>query len=84
MLGETLACSDAAGAARHYTDALAEARALGMRPLEALCLLGQGLLARRASDRAAAVEPLTAAARMLREMQMRDWLAQAETALAAR
>jgi len=84
MLGDALACSDAAGAGRHYTDALARARALGMRPLEALCRLGQGLLASRSGDLAAAGEPLTAAARMFREMQMRDWLARAKAALAAR
>jgi len=50
-------------------------------PLEALCQLGLGDLARRRGDGAAAKAPLTAAASLLREMGMRYWLAQAEAAL---
>ena len=45
-----------ARAAARYTDALARARALEMRPLEALCQLGLGELARRTGDRGAAKE----------------------------
>jgi class 3 adenylate cyclase/tetratricopeptide (TPR) repeat protein len=68
-------------AAQHYADALARAQALEMRPLEALCHLGLGELARRAGDGAAAKERLTAAVGLLRELDMRYWLAQAEAAL---
>jgi hypothetical protein len=86
MLGE--AASRAGGretesAARHYTEALASARALGMRPLEALCHLGLGSLARRVGDHGLAKERLAAAATLLREMDMRHWLIQAQEALAA-
>ena len=70
-----------ATAAAHYADALARAGALEMRPLEALCHLGLGELARRAGDGAAAKERLTEAVGLLREMDMRYWLDQAETAL---
>jgi class 3 adenylate cyclase/tetratricopeptide (TPR) repeat protein len=83
MLGETAAqAGKAAVAAEHYADALTRARALGMRPLEALCRLGLGELALRA-DRGGAKEDLIAAVGLLREMDMRHWLARAETALRA-
>jgi hypothetical protein len=68
-------------AAEHYADARARARALEMRPLEALCQLGLGELARRTGDRGAAKERLTEALESLREMDMRYWLPQAEAAL---
>ena len=61
--------------------ALARARALQMRPLEALCHLGLGELARGAGDGAAAKEALTVAVGLLRELDMRYWLAQAGAAL---
>jgi tetratricopeptide (TPR) repeat protein len=86
MLGEAAAPApppQAAGAAAHYTAALTSARALGMRPLEALCLLGLGTLARGAGEEPRARERLGEAARLLREMDMRHWLAQAESTLAA-
>jgi tetratricopeptide (TPR) repeat protein len=84
MLGETAArAGQRAKAAEHYADALARARALEMRPLEALCQLGLGELARRAGDGVAAKERLTEAVGLLREMDMRYWLPQAEAALRA-
>jgi hypothetical protein len=52
-----------------------------MRPLEALCHLGLGEVARRAGDGAAARDRLTAAVGLLRELDMRYWLTQAEAAL---
>jgi class 3 adenylate cyclase/tetratricopeptide (TPR) repeat protein len=61
-----------------YTDALALAGDLGMRPLVAHCHLGLGKLCRRAGNRPQAHEHLTAAATMYREMDMRFWLEQTE------
>ncbi len=82
MAGEVAArAGQGTRAAEHYADALARARALEMRPLEALCQLGLGELARRAGDGAAATERLTAAVGLLRELDMRYWLGQAEAAL---
>jgi len=86
MLGEAASRSgsgEAESAARHYREALSAARALGMRPLEALCHLGLGLLARRVGDGGQAKDRLNAAATLLREMDMRYWLMQAQEALAA-
>lgn len=82
MLGEIAARAErGTRAAEHYTEALARARALDMRPLEALCHFGLGALARRAGDGAAAKERLTEAVGLLRELDMRYWLSQAEAAL---
>ncbi|HEX9748129.1 MAG TPA: AAA family ATPase [Methylomirabilota bacterium] len=82
MRGETAArAGQGPRAAEHYADALARARALEMRPLEALCHLGLGQVARRAGDGAAAKARLTEAVGLLREMDMRYWLAQADAAL---
>ncbi|HXA94900.1 MAG TPA: AAA family ATPase [Candidatus Dormibacteraeota bacterium] len=86
MLGEIHArgdAGDAAAAAGHYGDALERARALGMRPLEALCHLGQGILARRAGKAVEAKERLAEAGRLLRQMDMRYWLVQVEAEMAA-
>jgi hypothetical protein len=86
MLGEAASRSgsgEAESAARHYREALSAARALGMRPLEALCHLGLGSLARRIGDGGQAKDRLNAAATLLREMDMRYWLMQAQEALAA-
>ena len=52
-----------------------------MRPLEALCHLGLGELARLAGDGATAKERLTEAVGLLREMDMGYWLSQAEAGL---
>jgi hypothetical protein len=70
-----------ARAAEDYAEALARARAVEMRPLEALCHLGLSELARRAGDGGAAKERLTEAVTLLREMDMRYWLIPAEVAL---
>jgi class 3 adenylate cyclase/tetratricopeptide (TPR) repeat protein len=67
-------------AAEHYADALARARAIQMRPLEALCYLGLAELARRAGDGAAEKARLVEAVDLLREMDMRHWLSRAEAA----
>ena len=73
MLGE------ATGEAQHYDAALVAARELGLRPLEALSHLGLGRLAGGAAQ---GKEPLTRALGLLRAMDMRYWLAQAEALLA--
>ena len=86
MLGEIHARGDAgeaAAATGYYGDALERARALGMRPLEALCHLGQGILARRAGQGVEAKERLAEAGRLLRQMDMRYWLVQVEAEMAA-
>jgi tetratricopeptide (TPR) repeat protein len=66
-----------------YRQAIALAERLGLRPLLARCQLGLGTLFRRSGDRPRAADCLTAAADMLREMDMRLWLARAATELAA-
>ncbi|MFQ5830833.1 MAG: AAA family ATPase, partial [Candidatus Methylomirabilia bacterium] len=66
-----------------YRQALALAEELSMRPLVAHCHLGLGKLYRRTGDRPKAQEHLTTAATMLREMNMRFWLEQAEAELKA-
>jgi tetratricopeptide (TPR) repeat protein len=74
---------DAGTAEWHYREALALATELGMRPLVAHCHLGLGKLSRRVGKRQEAREHLTTAATMLRDMDMRFWLARAEAELAA-
>jgi hypothetical protein len=84
MLGEAAAAAgQARRAAEHYADALSRARALEMRPLEALSLLGLGELAARAGEGAAARDRLAEALGLLRAMDMHYWRARAEAALAA-
>jgi tetratricopeptide (TPR) repeat protein len=67
----------------HYLQALALAEPRGMRPLVAHCHLGLGKLYRRTGKREQAHEHLTTATTMYREMEMRFWLEQAETAMRA-
>jgi hypothetical protein len=62
----------------HYNLALARADELEMRPLAAHCHLGLGKLFHRTGDQAKAIEHLTIAATMYREMDMGFWLEQAE------
>jgi tetratricopeptide (TPR) repeat protein len=82
MLGESAAqAGQATRAAEHYADGLARARALQMRPLEALCQLGLGELGRGPGDGAVAKERLVRALELLREMDMRYWLPRAEAEL---
>jgi tetratricopeptide (TPR) repeat protein len=64
-----------------YRQALALATELGMRPLVTHCHFGLGNLYRRTSTREKAQEHFTTASTMYREMDMRFWLEQAETAL---
>jgi tetratricopeptide (TPR) repeat protein len=65
-----------------YREALALARELAMRPLEAHCHLGLGTLFTKMSQRAQARAELTAAIELYRAMDMLFWLPQAEAALA--
>jgi tetratricopeptide (TPR) repeat protein len=73
---------DLESAEAHYGRALARADELGMRPLVAHCHLGLGTLYRRTGNRVKAMEHLTTAAMMYREMDMGFWLEKAEAASA--
>jgi class 3 adenylate cyclase/tetratricopeptide (TPR) repeat protein len=64
-----------------YDEALALATALDLRPLAALCHLGLGKLHQRTGPRERAREHLATAAGMLRSMEMRLWLEEAEALL---
>jgi len=61
----------------HYSQALALAELRGMRPLVAHCRLGLGKLHRPGAE---ASEHLAAAAKLYRELGMRFWATEAETA----
>ena len=63
-----------------YREALALAEPRGMRPLVAHCHLGLATLYRRTGKREQLQEHLTTATTIYREMDMRFWLEQAETA----
>jgi tetratricopeptide (TPR) repeat protein len=65
--------------AKSYEAALDAARALGLRPVEALCHLGLAILAEGARDAAPAREHAARALDMLRAMDMRYWLPRAES-----
>ena len=65
-----------------YGEALALARPLGMRPLEAHCLMGLGRLHQRADRKQQAHAEFMAAASLFRSMEMTYWLARAEERLA--
>jgi tetratricopeptide (TPR) repeat protein len=67
----------------HYTQALARADELGMRPLVAHCHFGLGTLYRGIGYGVKAQEHLTTAARMYGEMDMGFWLKKAEAELGA-
>jgi hypothetical protein len=67
----------------HYRTALRLADQLGMRPLVAHCHLGLEKLHRRIGEDARAREHVAAAATLYRDMDMRFWLEQAESATAA-
>jgi class 3 adenylate cyclase/tetratricopeptide (TPR) repeat protein len=62
----------------HYGQALALAAPRGMRPLVAHCQLGLGKLYRRTGEREQALEHLTAATAMYRDMGMTYWVEKAE------
>ena len=70
---------DLISARKYYTQAIALARELAMRPLTALCHLGLGRLACMAGDSEEGREQAGAAGLMLREMDTQFWLEEAES-----
>jgi hypothetical protein len=66
----------------HYRQALALADELGMRPLQAHCHRGLGMLYAKIGWREQARAALSAAIKLYRVMDMTFWLPQAEAALA--
>lgn len=72
---------DKASARPLYTEALALAHELGMRPLEAQCHLSVGTLGDQTDRNQDACERVRTAASMFREMGMQSWLKKAEAAL---
>jgi tetratricopeptide (TPR) repeat protein len=66
----------------YYRQALALAEALGMRPLQAHCHLGLGLLYTKMGRREQARTELSTAIELYRVMEMTFWLSQAEATLA--
>jgi tetratricopeptide (TPR) repeat protein len=73
---------DVAQAETHYRQALALADELGMRPLQAHCHLGLGMLYATIGRRAEARAELDTAIRLYRAMEMTFWLPPAEAMLA--
>jgi class 3 adenylate cyclase/DNA-binding winged helix-turn-helix (wHTH) protein/tetratricopeptide (TPR) repeat protein len=69
-------------AAAHYQQALALADELGMRPLQAHCHCGLGMLYVATGQQAQARTELATAIAMYQSMEMTFWLPQAEAALA--
>jgi tetratricopeptide (TPR) repeat protein len=69
-------------AARHYRQALALAEELGMRPLQAHCHRGLGILYAKTGQAEQARTELSTAIEMYKSMDMTFWLPQAEAALA--
>jgi tetratricopeptide (TPR) repeat protein len=65
----------------HYRQALALAKELGMRPLQAHCHLGLGTLYARTGQRQQAQAALSAAIDLYRAMGMPFWLPKAEAVL---
>jgi tetratricopeptide (TPR) repeat protein len=72
-------CFDAESGEVHYRQALALAAPRGMSPLVAHCHFGLGRLFGRTGKRQNALEHLTTATMMYREMDMAFWPEQAET-----
>jgi hypothetical protein len=66
----------------HYQQALALATELGMRPLQAHCHLGLGILYATSGQWEQARPALAAAITLYRAMDMTFWLPQAEAVLA--
>jgi tetratricopeptide (TPR) repeat protein len=69
-------------AAQHYCHALTLATELGMRPLQAHCHRGLGMLYGKLGQQEQARSELSTAIAMYRTMEMTFWLPQAEAALA--
>jgi tetratricopeptide (TPR) repeat protein len=85
LLGEIAAHRDppeAALAEAHYQQALTLADELGMRPLQAHCRLGLGMLYATVEQREQARAELSTAIALYRGMEMSFWLPQAEAARA--
>ena len=85
LLGEIARHShspDIAQAQIHYQQALALAIELGMRPLQAHCHRGLGMLYAQMQQREQAHAELATAMALYRAMDMTFWLPQAEAALA--
>ena len=85
LLGESTArqaSSEVEAAAGHYHQALALAEELGMRPLQAHCHRGLGMLYARTGQQDQARTALSTAIELYRAMGMTFWLPQAEAALA--
>jgi tetratricopeptide (TPR) repeat protein len=74
--------TDVAQAEAYYQQALALADKLGMRPLQAHCHRGLGMLYAQTGQREQAHTALTTAIALYRDMEMTFWLPQAEEALA--
>ena len=66
----------------HYQQALALAEELGMRPLQAHCRRGVGMLYAQFGQREQARTALATAIDLYRAMEMTFWLPQTEAALA--
>jgi tetratricopeptide (TPR) repeat protein len=73
---------DATQAEAYYQQALALAEELGMRPLQAHCHLGLGMLYATTGQHGQARAALSAAIELYRGMEMQFWLPQAEATLA--
>ncbi len=73
---------DTEQAEAYYQQALTLAEVLGMRPLQAHCHLGLGMLHAKTGQREQARTELTTAVEMYRGMEMTFWLPQTEAALA--
>ena len=85
LLGEIAAQREppaVAEAAAHYQQALALAEELGMRPLQAHCHRGLGILYAQAGRLEQARTALSTAIALYRDMGMTFWLPQAEAVLA--
>jgi tetratricopeptide (TPR) repeat protein len=81
LTADITAASGAENAEGYYRESLALAEPRGMRPLVAHCHLGLGKLHRRKGDRERALEHLTTAMALYREMGMNYGLEQAEAEL---
>jgi tetratricopeptide (TPR) repeat protein len=85
LLGEIAAHRDpleVEEAAAHYQQALALAGELGMRPLQAHCHRGLGMLYAATGEREQAGTEISTARAMYQEMDMTFWLPETEAALA--
>src|SRR5262249_2238741 len=74
--------AEVAQAEAHYRQALALAEALGMRPLQAHCYRGLGMLYAMIGQREQARTALSTAIAMYTSMDMTFWLPEPEAALA--